>query len=184
MAKIASAELRRLAIVGARARLQELQGEIAALVSAFPEIGRAGARPVVTTIKRRKPGRKTPMTAAERKEVSERMKRYWAAVGPQRAPRSRGAFPLVAAITLIVNGTSHQVDVAADVPLLYVLRNNLELRGPQFGCGLAQCGACSVLVDGKEERSCMWPATAVAGKQITTLEGLPARWASQRKLTG
>jgi aerobic-type carbon monoxide dehydrogenase small subunit (CoxS/CutS family) len=88
----------------------------------------------------------------------------------------------VAAITLIVNGTSHQVDVAADVPLLYVLRNNLELRGPQFGCGLAQCGACSVLVDGKEERSCMWPATAVAGKEITTLEGLPARWVSQRKL--
>ena len=78
MAKIASAELRRLAFVGARARLQELQGEIAALVSAFPEIGRAGARPVGTSIKRRKPGRKTPMTAAERKEVSERMKRYWA----------------------------------------------------------------------------------------------------------
>jgi isoquinoline 1-oxidoreductase alpha subunit len=89
----------------------------------------------------------------------------------------------VPAVTLVVNGTSHQVDVAADVPLLYVLRNHLELRGPQFGCGLAQCGACSVLVDGKEERSCMWPATAVAGKQITTLEGLPARWASQRKLT-
>ena len=69
----------------------------------------------------------------------------------------------MAAITLIVNGASHQVDVAADDPLLYVLRNNLELRGPQFGCGLAQCGACSVLVDGKEERSCMWPASAVAG---------------------
>jgi len=89
----------------------------------------------------------------------------------------------VPAVTLVVNGTSHQVDIAGDVPLLYVLRNQLELRGPQFGCGLAQCGACSVLVDGKEERSCMWPATAVAGKQITTLEGLPARWASQRKLT-
>ena len=88
----------------------------------------------------------------------------------------------MAAVTLIVNGASHRVDVAADVPLLYVLRNNLELRGPQFGCGLAQCGACSVLVDGKEERSCMWPASAVAGKQITTLEGLPARWASHRKL--
>lgn len=85
MAKIASAELRRLAVVGARARLQELQGEIAALVSAFPEIGRAGARPVGTNIKRRKPGRKTPMTAAERKEVSERMKRYWAS---RRATKS------------------------------------------------------------------------------------------------
>jgi hypothetical protein len=78
VAKIASVELRQLALVGARARLQELQGEIAALVSAFPEIGRAGTRSVATTLKRRKPGRKTPMTAAERKEVSERMKRYWA----------------------------------------------------------------------------------------------------------
>lgn len=78
MAKMASVELRRLAIVGARARLQELQGEIAALVKAFPEIGRGGARPAATTLKRKKPGRKTPMTAAERKEVSERMKRYWA----------------------------------------------------------------------------------------------------------
>jgi len=85
VAKIASAELRRLAVVGARARLQELQGEIAALVSAFPEIGRTGAKPAGTNIKRRKPGRKTPMTAAERKEVSERMKRYWAS---RRATKS------------------------------------------------------------------------------------------------
>jgi hypothetical protein len=82
---MASVELRRLAIVGARARLQELQGEIAALVRAFPEIGRAGARPAVSTLKRKKPGRKTPMTAAERKEVSERMKRYWAS---RRASKS------------------------------------------------------------------------------------------------
>jgi hypothetical protein len=78
VAKLASVELRQLALVGARARLQELQGEIAALVKVFPEIGRAGGRPAATTIKRRKPGRKTPMTTAERKEVSERMKRYWA----------------------------------------------------------------------------------------------------------
>lgn len=85
MAKIASVELRRLALVGARARLQELQGEIATLVKAFPEIGRAGARPAATSTKRRKPGRKTPMTAAERKEVSERMKRYWAS---RRAAKS------------------------------------------------------------------------------------------------
>ena len=86
-------------------------------------------------------------------------------------------------ITLSVNGTSHKVEVADDTPLLYVLRNDLELRGPQFGCGLSQCGACSVLVDGKEARSCMWPVSAVAGKQITTLEGLPARWASRRGLS-
>lgn len=78
MAKMASVELRTLAIVGARARLQELQGEIAALVKAFPEIGRGSAKSVATTLKRKKSGRKTPMTAAERKEVSERMKRYWA----------------------------------------------------------------------------------------------------------
>lgn len=78
MAKLASVEMRRLAVVGARARLQELQGEIAALVKAFPEIGRGSAGPAATTLKRKKPGRKTPMTAAERKEVSERMKRYWA----------------------------------------------------------------------------------------------------------
>src|SRR4029079_6290222 len=86
-------------------------------------------------------------------------------------------------VTLNVNGSRHEVQAPADTPLLYVLRNDLELRGPQFGCGLAQCGACSVLVDGKEERSCMWPATALVGNQITTLEGLPARGSSQRKLT-
>ena len=86
------------------------------------------------------------------------------------------------AITMIVNGARREVQVAADTPLLYVLRNNLELTGPQFGCGLSQCGACSVLVDGKEARSCVLPLSTVAGKQITTLEGLPARWAAQRGL--
>jgi hypothetical protein len=78
-------ELRRLAVVGARARLHELQGEIAALVRAFPEIGaRVGQRAAVS-VRRKKPGRKTPMTAAERKQVSERMKRYWAS---RRAAKS------------------------------------------------------------------------------------------------
>ncbi|MEQ1870701.1 MAG: (2Fe-2S)-binding protein [Vicinamibacterales bacterium] len=85
----------------------------------------------------------------------------------------------MADIALIVNGTRRQVQVAADTPLLYVLRNNLELSGPQFGCGLSQCGACSVLVDGKEVRSCVLPVSRVVGKEVTTLEGLPARWASQ-----
>ena len=89
----------------------------------------------------------------------------------------------MSAVTLTVNGAQHQLEISEDIPLLYVLRNDLELRGPQFGCGLSQCGACSVLVDGKEARSCMWPAVAAAGKQITTLEGLPARWASQRGLS-
>ena len=85
-------------------------------------------------------------------------------------------------ITLIVNGARREVEVAGDVPLLYVLRNDLELTGPQFGCGLSQCGACSVLVDGKEARSCALPTRLAAGKEVTTLEGLPARWASQRGL--
>ena len=85
-------------------------------------------------------------------------------------------------ITITVNGTRREVHVAGDTPLLYVLRNELELSGPQFGCGLSQCGACSVLVDGKEARSCVLPLSRVAGKEITTLEGLPERWAKQRGL--
>jgi isoquinoline 1-oxidoreductase alpha subunit len=87
-------------------------------------------------------------------------------------------------ITLIVNGTSREVQAPADTPLLYVLRNDLELTGPQFGCGLSQCGACSVLVDGKEARSCVLPISRVAGKEVTTLEGLPARWAKQHQTSG
>jgi isoquinoline 1-oxidoreductase alpha subunit len=75
-----------------------------------------------------------------------------------------------------------EVQAAADTPLLYVLRNDLELSGPQFGCGLSQCGACSVLIDGKEARSCVLPINRVAGKEITTLEGLPARWAARSGL--
>ena len=83
-------------------------------------------------------------------------------------------------VTLNVNGVRHQVEVPDDTPLLYVLRNDLQLIGPQFGCGLAQCGACAVLLDGKEARSCVTPVASVAGQEITTLEGLPARWAKQK----
>ena len=85
--------------------------------------------------------------------------------------------------TILVNGARRDVQASADTPLLYVLRNDLELSGPQFGCGLAQCGACSVLVDGKEIRSCVTTLSAVAGKEVTTLEGLPARWAKQKGLS-
>jgi isoquinoline 1-oxidoreductase alpha subunit len=85
-------------------------------------------------------------------------------------------------VTLTVNGVRREVQAAGDTPLLYVLRNDLELSGPQFGCGLSQCGACSVLVDGKEARSCVLPLSRAAGKEITTLEGLPTRWAKQRGL--
>jgi hypothetical protein len=76
--RMAPIEWRRLAVVGARARLQELKGEMASLVRAFPEIARAGGDAGRTSVRRGKPGRKTPMTAAERREVSERMKKYWA----------------------------------------------------------------------------------------------------------
>src|SRR5262245_5365489 len=85
---------------------------------------------------------------------------------------------------LNVNGSNHDVTASTDTPLLYVLRNELELTGPQFGCGLAQCGACSVLVDGKEVRSCVTPLAQVIGKEVTTLEGLPRRWAQQQALAG
>ena len=83
-------------------------------------------------------------------------------------------------IKIKVNGLTHGVTASLDTPLLYVLHNELHLHGPRFGCGLAQCGACSVLLDGKEIRSCVTPVAAVSGKNITTLEGLPALWAAQR----
>jgi isoquinoline 1-oxidoreductase alpha subunit len=85
-------------------------------------------------------------------------------------------------VSITVNGVKHQVLATDDTPLLYVLRNELELSGPQFGCGLSQCGACSVLVAGNEVRSCTMPVAAVADQDITTLEGLPARWAKQKGL--
>jgi aerobic-type carbon monoxide dehydrogenase small subunit (CoxS/CutS family) len=74
-------------------------------------------------------------------------------------------------VTLRVNGQSHEVDIEPATPLLYVLRNDLNLSGPRFGCGLAQCGACTVIVDGAAIRSCVTPAASVSG-EITTLEGL------------
>ncbi len=78
----------------------------------------------------------------------------------------------MAQISLKVNGKSRVVNAEPDTPLLYVLRGNLGLHGPRFGCGLGQCGACTVLVDGKTARSCMLPASAAQNKSITTLEGL------------
>jgi len=86
-------------------------------------------------------------------------------------------------VKIIVNGVQREVQAPDDTPLLYVLRNDLQLSGPQFGCGLAQCGACSVLVEGKEVRSCVTPVSTVANQEITTLEGLPARWAKQKGLS-
>lgn len=74
--------------------------------------------------------------------------------------------------TLLVNGETHVVEAEPDMPLLYALKNDLDLRGPKFGCGLAQCGACTVIIDGMAVRSCVTPIDSVAGGAITTLDGL------------
>src|SRR5579871_2899177 len=86
-------------------------------------------------------------------------------------------------VTVVVNGARREIQAPTDTPLLYVLRNELTLSGPQFGCGLAQCGSCSVLLNGKEIRSCITPLSAASGKEVTTLEGLAARWAQQKGLS-
>ena len=76
------------------------------------------------------------------------------------------------ALRIRVNGADHDVSAEPDTPLLYVLRNELSLNGPKFGCGLGQCGACTVHVDGAPRRSCVTAVSAVAGKEVVTLEGL------------
>jgi nicotinate dehydrogenase subunit A len=75
-------------------------------------------------------------------------------------------------ISLNVNGATHAVEAAPDMPLLYALRNALELNNPKFGCGLGQCGACTVIVNGNAVRSCLTPTSDAAGKEIRTIEGL------------
>ena len=75
-------------------------------------------------------------------------------------------------LNLTVNGRKHTLDVDPTTPLLYVLSDDLELRGPKFGCGLSQCGACTVIVKGQAIRSCVTPVSTVAGSEITTLDGL------------
>src|SRR3982751_4546766 len=76
------------------------------------------------------------------------------------------------AISVKITGASHSVDAEPDTPLLYVLRNDLQLNGAKFGCGLSQCGACTVLVDGVATRSCVTPLSAIGKAQVTTIEGL------------
>ena len=85
-------------------------------------------------------------------------------------------------VKLRVNGVTREVDSAPDTPLLYVLTDEMHLLGPRFGCGLAQCGSCSVLLDGSEIRSCVTPVSAANGKSVVTLEGLPQWYAEQKKL--
>ena len=98
-------------------------------------------------------------------------------VGLNQAGNGRRAIPDG---SVLVNGTTHLVESDPGTPLLYVLRDELGITGPKFGCGLAQCGACAVLVGGKEARSCVTAWDAVRD-EVTTLEGLPARWAAQAK---
>ena len=86
-------------------------------------------------------------------------------------------------LTLSVNGMKHSVSAAPDTPLLYVLRNELRLTGPRLGCGMAQCGACAVLLDGQEVRSCITPVSFAVSKELTPVEGLSAVWAQQKGLS-
>jgi len=83
--------------------------------------------------------------------------------------------------TIVVNGQQREVKASPDTPLLYVLRNELGVMGVKFGCGLAQCGACSVLLGNEEIRACVTPISALEGKPVTTVDGLPQRWASQKR---
>jgi aerobic-type carbon monoxide dehydrogenase small subunit (CoxS/CutS family) len=100
----------------------------------------------------------------------------------ERAAHGQGGLSMANPVSLKVNGRTVPVNADPDTPLLYVLMNDLALMGPKFGCGLAQCGACSVLADGVEIRSCVTPVSAAQGKDITTLEGLPAWYAEKNHL--
>lgn len=83
--------------------------------------------------------------------------------------------------TLTVNGRTATVSAAADTPLIYVLRNDLHLKGTRLGCGVSQCGACAVLAEGKEIRSCSTPISRVGSRKIHTIEGLPGLWAAKTR---
>ena len=86
-------------------------------------------------------------------------------------------------LKLRLNGRAASSSTDPATPLLYVLRNELDQHGPRFGCGLAQCGACTVHVDGRAVRSCVTPASAAAGRDVTTLDGLAEQWRKRRRIT-
>jgi nicotinate dehydrogenase subunit A len=88
------------------------------------------------------------------------------------------------ALTVVVDGKAHVVQATPDTPLLYILRNELNLTGPRFGCGLAQCGACTVHLDGAAVRSCVLPVIAAAGHQVTTLQGLAQTVPAEQRVDG
>jgi aerobic-type carbon monoxide dehydrogenase small subunit (CoxS/CutS family) len=94
-----------------------------------------------------------------------------------------GGREMASELTLTVNGAKQIVSAAPETPLLFVLRNDLKLTGPRLGCGMAQCGACSVLLDGEEIRSCITPVSYAVGKRVTTIEGLPTAWAAEKHLS-
>src|ERR1700761_5345401 len=87
-------------------------------------------------------------------------------------------------LSFTVNGAKQVLSATPETPLLYVLRDDLKLTGPRFGCGLAQCGACSVLLDGVETRSCVTPMSSVKTKAVVTIEGLPELWKQQKSGKG
>ena len=86
-------------------------------------------------------------------------------------------------LTLTVNGKKESIAADPDTPLLFVLRNELKLTGPRMGCGMAQCGACAVLLDGEEVRTCVTPVSYAVGRHVTTIEGLREVWATQKGLS-
>ena len=87
---------------------------------------------------------------------------------------------MVSSIMIRLNGQAVYAEADAQAPLLYTLRNDLNQRGPRFGCGLAQCGACTVHVEGRATRSCVTPTATVQGRAVTTLDGLAATWRARR----
>jgi aerobic-type carbon monoxide dehydrogenase small subunit (CoxS/CutS family) len=98
-------------------------------------------------------------------------------------PPTRRRNDMADELKLLVNTRMWTIAAPRDTPLLYVLTTDIGLNGPRFGCGLGQCGACSVLVDGVETRSCITPVSRVVGKSVTTLEGLPAYYAARMKVS-
>ena len=113
----------------------------------------------------------------------DRFSEYGARPGQNRQAARQERFREEFVLKVTVNERVHEVDVDPDTPLLYVLTDNLKLKGPRFGCGLAQCGSCSVLLDSQEIRSCVTPVSAVGNSAITTLEGLPRFYAATKRLS-